>query len=149
MWEQRTARISSRGIRCNSSRIAQTGCWRTRDTTTLAGNIPLSANEIIIYPGNVNIYTPALHRLLQLAANIYDASGYKTDLGTNFDYPSVFRPLFGITPIPWQHELRFHPAAILNDPPDLTANAAYNVSSLLLAGGYSKVLVISEQCSRP
>jgi len=41
--------------------------------------------KIQIYP--TNFYTPSVHRLLQLAANMYDASS------TNF-FPSVFRPVF-------------------------------------------------------
>jgi hypothetical protein len=54
----------------------------------------LSTAFIPIYP--TNYYTPAVHRMLQLAANIYDAANPKvvTD-ATNFDYPSVFRPVFG------------------------------------------------------
>ena len=46
---------------------------------------PLSLTNIEIYP--VNCYTPAVHRLLQLAANIYDAT-------TTNVFPSVFRPTF-------------------------------------------------------
>jgi hypothetical protein len=42
--------------------------------------------QIEIYP--TNQYTPAVHRLLQVSANIYEATT------TNF-YPTVFRPLFG------------------------------------------------------
>jgi hypothetical protein len=38
-------------------------------------------------------YTSTLHRILQLAANIYDATTTRR-IGTN-DYPTVFRPLFG------------------------------------------------------
>src|SRR5579863_7227012 len=52
----------------------------------------LSSTNIPIYP--TNFYTPALHRLLQLAANIYDASTNKSLSPGGFDYPSVFRPTF-------------------------------------------------------
>ena len=41
--------------------------------------------HIQVYP--TNQYTPAVHRLLQVAANIYEATS------TN-PYPTVFRPLF-------------------------------------------------------
>ena len=47
--------------------------------------INLATTNIPIWP--VNYYTPAVHRLLQLSANIYDAS-------TTNIYPSVFRPVF-------------------------------------------------------
>ncbi len=47
--------------------------------------------EIPVYP--TNRYSSGIHRILQLAANIFDAAN------TNL-YPSVFRPLFGPGPIP-------------------------------------------------
>lgn len=82
--------------------------------TTFPTNIALLVNGrpivtnvnisfIPIYP--VNYYTPAVHRILQLAANMYDASTNKAynfvnqsfnQPPNNFDYPSVFRPYFGI-----------------------------------------------------
>lgn len=42
-------------------------------------------NRVELYP--TNRYTSAIHRMFQLAANIYDAT-------TNNYYPSVFRPIF-------------------------------------------------------
>ena len=51
--------------------------------------------HIPIYP--TNYYTPSVHRLLQLAANMYDATTVRTFrqpfAGTN-GFPSVFRPMF-------------------------------------------------------
>jgi hypothetical protein len=56
----------------------------------------LSITNIPVYPANY--YTPSVHRLLQLAANIYDASTNKTSAPPfDFDYPSVFRPVFGVS----------------------------------------------------
>jgi hypothetical protein len=53
--------------------------------------IPIrSMTEIPVYP--TNRYTTAIHRILQEAANIFDATR------TN-DYPSVFRPVFGPGPM--------------------------------------------------
>ena len=43
--------------------------------------------DIPVWVSNRFVYTPAVQRVLQLAANIYDAS-------TNSYFPSVFRPLF-------------------------------------------------------
>jgi hypothetical protein len=51
----------------------------------LSAQFNLDTTRIQIYP--TNQYTPAVHRLLQLAANIYEATS------TNA-YPTVFRPLF-------------------------------------------------------
>ncbi len=58
--------------------------------TTVASNflseqLGVNISHIRIYP--TNEYTPAVHRLLQVSANIYDATT------TNF-YPTVFRPYF-------------------------------------------------------
>jgi hypothetical protein len=51
----------------------------------LSEELNLDLMQIQIYP--TNQYTPAVHRLLQVAANVYDATT------TNL-YPSVFRPIF-------------------------------------------------------
>ena len=52
--------------------------------------LPLrSITQIPVYP--TNLYSSAIHRILQEAANIFDATR------TN-PYPSVFRPLFGTLP---------------------------------------------------
>ena len=55
----------------------------------------ISTGFIPVYP--TNYYTPSVHRMLQLAANIYDAANPKVvdNPATYFDYPSVFRPIFG------------------------------------------------------
>ncbi len=51
----------------------------------LSARMNIDLSHFQIYP--TNQYTPAVHRLLQLAANIYEATS------TN-SYPSVFRPIF-------------------------------------------------------
>ena len=51
----------------------------------------LSVTNIPVYP--TNRYTPAVHRLLQLAANLYDATTNRAI--TSYPHlPSVFRPVF-------------------------------------------------------
>ena len=45
------------------------------------------------YPSNE--YSGSIHRLLQLAVNLYDATTNRQFLGTNV-YPTVFRPRFGV-----------------------------------------------------
>jgi hypothetical protein len=62
------------------------------------GSAALPALQIPIWPQN--FYTLSLHRLLQLAANLYDASTNRTDNGypTNYPFlPTVFRPVFRCT----------------------------------------------------
>jgi hypothetical protein len=51
----------------------------------LSSELNLNLTQIEIYP--TNQYTPAVQRLLQVSANIYDATS------TNY-YPTIFRPLF-------------------------------------------------------
>jgi hypothetical protein len=58
----------------------------------LSAELNVDLHRIQIYP--TNQYTPAVHRLLQVAANIYDATTNRF----NDDYPhlpTVFRPQFG------------------------------------------------------
>ncbi|MEY4917316.1 MAG: hypothetical protein RL616_1229 [Verrucomicrobiota bacterium] len=51
------------------------------------GNLP------VIISNNL-IYSPSINRLLQLAANIYDAGGNNATTPGGVDYPHVFRPQF-------------------------------------------------------
>ncbi|MCC6232528.1 MAG: hypothetical protein IT580_07785 [Verrucomicrobiales bacterium] len=58
----------------------------------------LSVTNIQVWPTNYYTVLPSVHRALQLAANIYDAT---TNNGAVSDYPylpSVFRPVFGPDP---------------------------------------------------
>ena len=57
----------------------------------LQSQLNLSLNHIQLYP--TNQYTPSVHRLLQVTANVYDALTNRTI--TDYPYlPSVFRPSF-------------------------------------------------------
>jgi len=57
----------------------------------LQSQLKLSLNRIQLYP--TNQYTPSVHRLLQVTANLYDALTNRTI--TDYPYvPSVFRPVF-------------------------------------------------------
>lgn len=57
----------------------------------------VSINYIQLYP--TNFYTPSIHQLLQLSANIYDATTNRIlNAGVPYPHPpSVFRPLFAVT----------------------------------------------------
>lgn len=60
------------------------------DRLLQAHSADLSSTHIPLYP--TNRYTPEVHRLLQVAANICDAT---TNRGPSYPYyPSVFRPIF-------------------------------------------------------
>ncbi len=49
--------------------------------------------NIPVYMNGSFVYSPAVNRILQLAANIYDATT-NTSTFVNSNYPSVFRPVF-------------------------------------------------------
>ncbi len=48
-------------------------------------------NRIQVYP--TNQYTPEVHRLLQVSANLYDCTTNRSEFGRPY-FPSVFRPMF-------------------------------------------------------
>ena len=70
------------------------------DTMLRAQFTNISITNIPVYSGTNYIYSPAVQRILQLAANIYDASTNRqfdaTGTTNKLYYPSVFRPLFRI-----------------------------------------------------
>lgn len=73
------------------------------------------------YTASINYYTPAVHRVLQLAANIYDATHSRfLPVGSAgpTNYPSVFRPVFknysGIASIVGYMEVTNDTAAAFN-----------------------------------
>ncbi len=55
--------------------------------------------NIPVYLNGRFVYTPAINRILQLAANIYDASTYTNNASVAgiSNFPSVFRPVFWTT----------------------------------------------------
>jgi hypothetical protein len=81
--------------------------FRTDDPSSFFTNVAglllrtelnLDLNQIQVYP--TNQYTPAVHRLLQVTANIYDCTTNRVFNGAGYPYcPTVFRPLFRRTTI--------------------------------------------------
>jgi hypothetical protein len=59
--------------------------------TNFVGGIVVTNLQIQIWP--TNYYTPSVHRLLQLTANIYDATTNRLDTGYPY-LPTVMQPLF-------------------------------------------------------
>lgn len=68
-----------------------TANWLASNPNSFAGTFNVTnafgITGIPVLVSNQFVYTPAVNRLLQLAANIYDA-------GNNSQFPSVFRPMF-------------------------------------------------------
>jgi hypothetical protein len=60
-------------------------------TRLLQSQLGMSLNHIQLYP--TNQYTPSVHRLLQVTANVYDSLTNRPTTGYPY-LPSVFRPVF-------------------------------------------------------
>jgi hypothetical protein len=67
-------------------------CFNNLASHLLSAELNLDLAGIQVYP--TNQYTPAVHRLLQLTANLYDSTTNRADLSGYPYLPSVFRPLF-------------------------------------------------------
>lgn len=57
-------------------------------------NIPIYEDPALYGGTNINYYTPAVHRVLQLAANLFDATTNRFVGDGPTNYPTVFRPIF-------------------------------------------------------
>lgn len=57
-------------------------------------NIPIYEDPTLFGGTNINYYTPAVNQILQLAANIFDATTNRFIDGGPTNYPTVFRPIF-------------------------------------------------------
>jgi hypothetical protein len=78
-----------------SNYLATYGSYINIGTTANPTNMPLpfGITNIPVYVNSQFVYAPAVQRVVQLAANIYDATTNRAaTLGA--DFPSVFRPIF-------------------------------------------------------
>ncbi len=119
-----------------------TAYWRTNDfpnyTNTFGSSITnaFGVANIPVYVQGQFVYSPAVNRALQLAANIYDAS-------TNSPWPSVFRPVFNVVVNGTNRDVfitdfTYVPTVAgpndpnyLNTPADAAAVAALNTGAVL------------------
>src|SRR6185369_6514742 len=86
-----TARFAVVWICFCASRGLHAGSFTNVAELLLQSQLGLSVMRIQVAP--TNEYTPAVHRLLQVAANMNDAGMNDPDVGRD-PFPSVFRPLF-------------------------------------------------------
>ena len=79
-----------------AARMFQQANMRDRSNNLITiGNIPFYWDPAKYGTTNASLYTPAVHRILQLAANMYDATSSRfLGGGGPTNYPSVFRPVF-------------------------------------------------------
>jgi hypothetical protein len=78
----------------------ETGVWLSANPTSFQETFGVNTNfgltGIPVFVNNKFVYSSAVHRLLQVTANIYDATHDRTNL-TDYPYlPSVFQPIFGM-----------------------------------------------------
>ena len=69
-----------------------TGFFTNVASRLLSSELNIDLTRIQIYP--TNQYTPAVHRLLQVAANIYDATTNRSYDSSGFPLPTLFQPVF-------------------------------------------------------
>jgi len=79
--------LSSASARNNLDASNPLGFFTTVADKLLRSTFNFGVTNIPVYSNGACVYSPAVQRMLQLSANVYDATT------TNF-YPSVFRPLF-------------------------------------------------------
>ena len=91
----------------------------------LSAQMNVNLGQLEIYP--TNQYTPAVHRLLQVTANILDAQN------TNF-YPSVFRPLFSEDASNDLFIIGYQQVTNVAGPADPQLAPPYSVAALVNAG---------------
>ncbi len=75
--------------------------WKDEDynsyTNTFGNDFMLAMTNLPVRINNRFAYAPSVHRILQLAANIYDSTTNRLyDSVTNSALPTVFRPLFRV-----------------------------------------------------
>ncbi len=78
-----------------------TGFFMTVAERLLQTQMGLSVTNLPVFTNNTFVYTPAVHRLLQVAANLYDAStnrAFADAAAGEPPYPTVFRPRFTNAP---------------------------------------------------
>jgi hypothetical protein len=117
----------------------------TLTNTPAPANYPgytnLTATHIPIYP--TNYYTPAVHRMLQLAANIYDATvNPQFQANSPLSPPTVFKPLFEL------NGNEIYIKGYTNVEAGLQAVSLYNTQPLDL-GKSDELALIKSQISSP
>lgn len=99
--------------------------------------VPFGISHIPVLVNNRFVYTPAVQRVLQLAANIYDATTNNFAVNSSIhDYPSVFRPTFEVIAEPPLPAIPIYTNVYINGYQQVvsavgTTNAPVDLTSLL------------------
>ena len=93
----------------------------------LSAQLNLNLNQIEVYP--TNQYTPAVQRLLQVTANLYDATT------TNY-FPTVFRPVFSVDAVSGDAFISgYQQVTNVTGPGDLQLSAPVDPATLAAMSG--------------
>jgi hypothetical protein len=99
-------------------------------TNTFGSEItsPFSVTNIPVLIGGQFVYTPAVNRLLQVAANVYEAT-------TDSPYPTVFRPLFTATVGGDLFISGYTNVSAVSGPNDIVFSTPFDAITVAAAGG--------------
>jgi hypothetical protein len=115
------------------------GFFTTVADKLLRNTFSFGVTNIPVYTNGVFVYSPAVQRLLQLSANIYDATTNHTAV-CGRDYPSVFRPLFTATAAGDLYITGYTNVASVTNAGDLALAVPFD-AALLAANGGTNVAV--------
>ena len=99
------------------------GFFTTVADKLLRSTFPFGVTNIPVCSNGVYVYTPAVQRLLQLSANLYDAAN------TNF-FPVVFRPLFANDAAGNLFIIGYQQVTNVSGPTDPQLSPPYDVTQL-------------------
>jgi hypothetical protein len=116
------------------------GFFTTVADKLLHSTFNFGVTNIPVYTNGVFVYTPAVQRLLQLSANIYDATTNRTAVFGK-DYPSVFRPLFSATAAGDLFITGYTNVASVSDANDLVFSMPFDAAVVAAAGSSTNVPV--------
>ena len=89
--------------------------------------------NIPVYIDGQFVYSPAVNRILQLAANLYDATTNQTATAGR-DYPSVFRPMFSRVGND-VYITGYTNVSAVSGPNDIVFSTPFDVSTIAAGGG--------------
>lgn len=111
-----------------------TGFFTTLADKMLRSTFSFGVTNIPVYTNGVFVYTPSVQRLLQLSANIYDATTNRSAVFGK-DYPSVFRPLFTATASGDLFITGYTNIASVANAGDIALSLPFDAAAVAAAGG--------------
>ena len=115
------------------------GFFTTVADKMLRNTFGFGVTNIPVYTNGVFVYTPSVQRLLQLSANIYDATTNRAAL-LGKDYPSVFRPIFTATASGDLYITGYTNVLSVTGSSDIAFSTPFDAATMAAAGG-TNVLV--------